>query len=75
MKLTAVHQILVASAVALAGLFALRSLWMFTRSGQALDGVLAAVGAALGVAAVLYLRAFRRKLAGNTVAGEQAQSR
>ncbi|MEZ4296941.1 MAG: hypothetical protein R3B70_18395 [Polyangiaceae bacterium] len=63
MKLTAVHQILIASAIGLAAIFGLRSLVIGARDGNA-------VNIALGVASfialaglALYLRKFRQKLA------------
>ena len=62
MKLTAVHQILIAGAIGLCAIFGLRSIVVGARDGSAL---LVALGAASLVALVglaLYLRRFRQKL-------------
>lgn len=63
MKLTVVHQILIASAIGLCAIFGLRSLVIGARDGSGLSiglGVLSFVALA-GLA--LYLRRFRAKLA------------
>lgn len=62
MKLTAVHQILIGSAIGLCAIFGLRSIVVGARDGSAL---LIALGvASLGACAALslYLRRFRQKL-------------
>ncbi len=72
MRLTTVHQILIAGAVVLAALYAVRSVVVFARAGQtisllyALGGVVAALGAAN------YLRRFRAKLRAAEPRGEKA---
>lgn len=63
MKLTFVHQILIASAIGLSAIFGLRSIVVGVRDHSAVTLVLgvASFGALAGLS--LYLRAFRRKLA------------
>lgn len=62
MKLTTMHQVLIGGAIALGAVYALRSLWLFTRGGQALQIAMAVAAAALAVGLTLYLRRFRKKL-------------
>lgn len=64
MKLTTVHQVLIAGAIALGAIYALRSVVMYARSGQVVEIALAGAGVALVVAGSVYLRRFRRKLRG-----------
>lgn len=63
MKLTVVHQILIASAIGLCAIFGLRSIVVGARDGNTGTIVLGVVsfGALVGLA--LYLRKFRQKLA------------
>ena len=62
MKLTAVHQILIASAIGLCAIFGLRSIVVGARAGDTTTVVLGVVSfAALG-ALWVYLRRFRAKL-------------
>jgi hypothetical protein len=62
MKLTLVHQVLIASAMGLCAIFGLRSIVAFARGGSAVHLALGAAGfVALGALA-LYLRRFRQKL-------------
>jgi LPXTG-motif cell wall-anchored protein len=61
MKLTTVHQFLIASFMGLGLVYAARSLWLLSRTGDAQHGLFAAVGLAVAVAVGLYLRKFRRK--------------
>jgi hypothetical protein len=60
-NLTSVHQILIASAIVLAAIFAVRSALLFAHGGGTLALGLALGAAALAVALGFYLRAFRRK--------------
>jgi positive regulator of sigma E activity len=64
MSLATLHQVLIASAAALAALFALRSLSFFSRGAGAHALALAIGAISVTVAALVYLRRFRRKLAG-----------
>ena len=67
MKLTTFHQVLIVAAALLALLFALRSLWSFSRAGVITDLLLGAVGVGVAGAGGYYLRAFRRKLAARQI--------
>jgi hypothetical protein len=62
MRLIVVHQILIASAIALAALFALRALVLFQRGEGASNLALALASGAVGAALALYLRSVRAKL-------------
>jgi hypothetical protein len=61
MQLLAAHQILIASAIALAGLFGVRSLAIFARAGGTLNLALALASFAAAVALGLYFRTVRAK--------------
>jgi hypothetical protein len=61
MQLLVVHQILIASAIALAVLFGLRSAAIFARGGGAADLALAAASLAVAAALYLYFRKVREK--------------
>lgn len=61
MQLLVVHQILIASAIALGALFGLRSLWMFRRAHDATDLVMAIVTAITCVLLARYLKTVRAK--------------
>lgn len=63
MKLTVVHQILIAGAIALCAIFGLRSLVIGARDGSALPLALALVSFAACAGLALYLRRFRAALA------------
>ena len=62
MKLTFVHQILIASAIGLCAIFGLRSIVVGVRDHSAGTVVLGVASFAALVGLALYLRAFRRKL-------------
>ncbi len=62
MRLTTLHQVLIVGAIALGSIYALRSAVMFARAGQQQQLGLAALGVAMAVASLFYLRRFRRKL-------------
>lgn len=70
MNLRNVHQILIVAAGGLAAIFALRSLVMFARGQGVLALGIALASSAFGVGMLLYLRAFRRKLARAVAAKE-----
>ena len=61
MQLLAAHQILIGSAIALAVLFALRSLVLFSRGGGSAQLALAAVSLAVMGALVVYFRKLRAR--------------
>ncbi len=61
MQLLAVHQLLIASAIALAALFGVRSLVIFARGGGSGALVLAVASLALAGALGLYLRKVRAR--------------
>ena len=61
MQLLVAHQILVASAIALASIFGVRAVVIFSRSGGGVNLALAFVSALLAVALVLYFRTVREK--------------
>ena len=61
MQLLAAHQILIGSAIALAALFALRSLVLFSRVGGGENLALAAASIALCGALVVYFRKLRAR--------------
>lgn len=63
MKLTFVHQILIASGIGLCAIFGLRSIVVGVRDQSVGTVVLGVVSFAALVGLALYLRAFRRKLA------------
>jgi hypothetical protein len=63
MKLTFVHQVLIAGAIALSAIFGVRSIVVGTRDGNGLNVVLGIVSLGALVAFTLYLRRFRQKLA------------
>jgi hypothetical protein len=62
-NLRTVHQVLIVAAGSLAAVFALRSCVMFARGGGVTNVLLGLASALVGVAAFLYFRRFRRKLA------------
>ena len=62
MKLTFVHQVLIASAIGLCGIFGLRSIVVGARDGNAVLIALGAVSFAALAGLALYLRKFRAKL-------------
>jgi hypothetical protein len=70
MKLLFVHQILIGAAIALAGIFGIRSIVRFAREGALMDLILAVVSIAIGIALGLYLRKVRARLQ----AGEESVS-
>ena len=61
MQLLVAHQILIASAIALATLFGARAAVIFSRQGGAGNLALAAASIVLAVGLVLYLRTVRAK--------------
>jgi hypothetical protein len=61
MRLIVVHQILIASAIALATLFGVRALVLFARGEGALNLALALASAVIGAALALYLSGIRKK--------------
>jgi hypothetical protein len=61
MRLIVVHQILIASAIALAALFAIRAAVLFARGGGPANLGLTLAASAVGAALLLYLQSFRRK--------------
>jgi len=61
MQLLAAHQILIASAVALAALFGVRSVVAFARGGGTQDLALGLVSFVIAVALGLYFRTVRAK--------------
>jgi membrane associated rhomboid family serine protease len=61
MQLLLAHQILIGSAVALAAIFGVRSLVLFSRSGDAPSVVLAGVAFAVMGALVMYFRVVRAR--------------
>jgi hypothetical protein len=61
MQLLAAHQILIASALALASLFGLRALVLFARGGGAVNLVMAAASVAVAVALGVYFRQIRAR--------------
>lgn len=62
MKLTLVHQILIASAIGLCAIFGLRSIVIGVRTGSGLSIALAVASFAALAGLALYLRRFRAKL-------------
>lgn len=67
MRLIVVHQILIASAIALAALFGARALVLFGRGEGALNLALALASAVIGAALALYLARLRKKLSRRAV--------
>ena len=66
MKLLLMHQILIGAAIALAAIFGVRSIVLFTREGGATDLILAAASIGVAIALSLYFRKVRaRWLAGS----------
>ncbi|MFO0590908.1 MAG: hypothetical protein U0441_25420 [Polyangiaceae bacterium] len=63
MKLTFVHQILIASGIGLCAIFGLRQIVVGARDGSAGTLVLGVVSLFVLVALALYLKRFRQKLA------------
>jgi len=63
MKLATLHQILIVSMIALCGVFALRSVWLFRVQGDNTQLGLTGASLLVGLAAAAYLRAFRAKRA------------
>ncbi len=61
MQLLVAHQVLIASALALASIFGLRAAVLFARSGGGENLALAFVAALLAVGLGLYFRALRAK--------------
>ena len=61
MQLLIAHQILIASAIALASIFGLRSAVLFARSGGGANLALAFVSALVAVGLVLYFRTVRAR--------------
>ncbi len=61
MQLLAAHQILIGSAIALAVLFGVRAVVLFSRAGGAGNLLLAAVSLAVAGALVLYFRTVRAR--------------
>ena len=62
MKLTSVHQLLIVGAIAMAGLYALRSVYAFATTGSLRDAVLGVLAVAGATVAYRYLLRFRAKL-------------
>ena len=63
MKLTFVHQILIASGIGLCAIFGLRQIVVGARDGETGTLVLGVVSLVMVVALALYLKRFRQKLA------------
>lgn len=61
MQLLVAHQVLIASAIALAAIFGVRSAVIFSRGGSASDLGLAAVSLLFAVGLALYFRTVRAK--------------
>ena len=61
MQLLVAHQILIGSAIALAGLFGIRALVLFARGGSTSDLALALASLAVMAALTLYFRKVRKK--------------
>ncbi len=61
MQLLVAHQVLIASAIALAAIFGLRSAVLFSRGGGAADLALAAASLLVAAGLVLYFRTVRAK--------------
>jgi len=61
MQLLAAHQILIGAAIALAALFGVRAVVIFSRTGGAGNLLLAAVALALAGALVVYFRTVRAR--------------
>jgi len=61
MPLLAAHQILITAAMGLAAIFALRSVFVFSRGGGAAELVLGFVAITIGAALGLYLQRVRAK--------------
>jgi hypothetical protein len=61
MRLIVVHQILIASAIGLAVLFAVRAVVLFARGEGSVNLALAIAAAAIGAGLGVYLRSARRK--------------
>jgi hypothetical protein len=61
MQLLAAHQILIASAIALAALFGLRSLILFSRGGGGAELALAAASIVVTAALAAYFRKLRAR--------------
>ena len=70
MKLLFVHQILIGAAIALAGIFGVRSIVRFAREGASTDLILAVVSIAIAIGLSFYLRKVRARLQ----AGEESVS-
>ncbi|MBM4360826.1 MAG: hypothetical protein FJ096_22210 [Deltaproteobacteria bacterium] len=75
MNLRTVHQILIVAAGGLASIFALRSLWLFSRGGGTLSLGITVASASFGFAMVTYLRRFRAKLQAGTARPASAASK
>lgn len=67
MKLIVVHQILIGSAIALAVIFGIRALVLFTRTDETVNLVLSIAAGLVAVALALYLRKVRAKWAKSRV--------
>jgi hypothetical protein len=74
MKLIVIHQILIASAIGLAVIFAIRSVVIFSRSGASNDVLLAALSALVAVALGIYLRKVRAKWVAEKRAASQRRA-
>jgi hypothetical protein len=74
MKLIVMHQILIASAIGLALIFAIRSIVMFSRSGASNDVFLAVLSALVAVALGMYLRKVRAKWAAEKRAASERRA-
>ncbi len=61
MQLLAAHQLLIGSAIALAALFGVRAVVLFSRGGGAGNLALAAVSLAVAGALVVYFRSLRAR--------------
>lgn len=72
MKLTLVHQILIAGAIGLCAIFGVRSIVVGARAGSAASIGLGLVSLVALVALALYLRRFRAKLAEKAKGGGEA---
>lgn len=72
MKLTVVHQILIASAIGLCAIFGLRSIVIGARTGSGLSIALGIASVVVLVGLAVYLRRFRAKLAAKGEGGGAA---
>jgi hypothetical protein len=61
MQLLFVHQVLIGMAVWLAGIFAIRSFWMFKHTHAPLDLAMAAAAIVTGALLYLYFKSVREK--------------